>query len=298
VDIQNIDTGRQARLIPSSTIEPLANRELNSACSLALVSMKKRLPTRSMIQTLPGKVALVTGGAKGIGRATALKLASAGCDIAINYYNSHSEATSLCDQIQDLGRKAIAIQGNVADHESIKEIFSIFTGTFHHLDILVSNAASGVLKPVMQMNRKHFRWCLETNALALVLLCQEAIQLMNKGGSIIALSSIGASRAIPDYGFIGASKAAQESLVRSLAQELGQQGIRINTVSAGAVDTSALSHFQNRDLLLEAFMLRNPTGKSMVPEHIANVIYLLSLPEAEMINGQILVVDGGYAISG
>jgi enoyl-[acyl-carrier protein] reductase III len=169
---------------------------------------------------------------------------------------------------------------------------------FKHLDILVSNAASGVLKPVMQMNRKHFRWCLETHALALVLLCQEAIKLMIEGGSIKALSSFGASRAIPDYGFIGASKAAQESLVRSPAQELGQQGIRINTVSAGEVDTSALSHFQNREELLEAFRLRNPTGKSLVPEYVANVIDLLSMPGAGMINGQILVVEGGYAISG
>ena len=121
---------------------------------------------------------------------------------------------------------------------------------------------------------------------------------MPKGGRIIALSSLGASRAIPDYGFVGASKAALECLVRSLAQELGQHGIRINTVSAGIVDTDALSHFPNREELLENFRLRNPTGISIVPEHVANAIYLLCLPEAEMINGQTLVVDGGFSISG
>ena len=139
---------------------------------------------------------------------------------------------------------------------------------------------------------------METNALALVLLSQEAAKLMNNGGRIIALSSLGASRAIPEYGFIGASKAALESLVRSLAQEMGQLGIRINTVSAGVVDTDALSHFPNREMLLENFSLRNPTGVSMLPEHVANAIYLLCLPEAAMINGQTLVVDGGFAISG
>jgi len=255
-------------------------------------------PTMSMTQTLAGRIALVTGGARGIGRATALKLASAGCDIAVNYYNSHAEASSLCDELQGLGRKAISIQASVSDPQSVKELFSIFTKTFDRLDILVSNAASGVLKPVMQMNRKHWRWCLETNALALVLLSQEAVKLMPEGGRIIALSSLGASRAIPDYGFVGASKAALECLVRSLAQELGQHGIRINTVSAGIVDTDALSHFPNREELLENFRLRNPTGISIVPEHVANAIYLLCLPEAEMINGQTLVVDGGFSISG
>ena len=251
-----------------------------------------------MTQTLAGRVALVTGGARGIGRATALKLASAGCDIAINYYNSHAEATALCDQVREMGRRAIAIKGSVGDPESVKEIFESFAETFDRLDILISNAASGVLKPVMQMNRKHWRWCLETNALALVLLSQEAAKLMADGGRIIALSSLGASRAIPDYGFVGASKAALESLVRSLAQELGQRGIRVNTVSAGVVDTDALSHFPNREELLESFSQRNPTGKSMVPEHVADGVYLLCLPEAEMINGQTLVVDGGFAISG
>ena len=254
--------------------------------------------TRTMSQTLAGKVALVTGGAKGIGRATALKLASAGCDIAINYYNSHTEAAEVCDQVKSLGRQAIAIQGSVGNPESVKEIFTSFTEKFERLDILISNAASGVLKPVMKMNLKHWRWCMETNALALVLLSQEAAKLMNNGGRIIALSSLGASRAIPEYGFIGASKAALESLVRSLAQEMGQLGIRINTVSAGVVDTDALSHFPNREMLLENFSLRNPTGISMLPEHVANAIYLLCLPEAAMINGQTLVVDGGFAISG
>jgi enoyl-[acyl-carrier protein] reductase III len=251
-----------------------------------------------MMQTLAGKVAFVTGGARGIGRAIALKLATTGCDVAINYYNSHAEASALCEQIQGLGRKAIAIQGSVGDPESVKEMFSCFSEQFDHLDILVSNAASGVLKPVMQMNRKHWRWCMETNALALLLLSQEAVPRMPHGGRILALSSLGASRAIPDYGFVGASKAALESLVRSLAQELGQKGIRVNTVSAGVVDTDALAYFPNREELLENFSHRNPTGKSLVPDHVADAAYLLCLPEAEMINGHTLVVDGGFAISG
>ena len=107
----------------------------------------------------------------------------------------------------------------------------------------MSNAATGVLKPTLEMTLKHWRWCLETNALALTLLAQRAVPLMPAGGRIVAMSSLGADRAMPGYGFIGASKAALESLVRTLAQELGPRGIRVNAVSAGVVDTDALRVF-------------------------------------------------------
>jgi enoyl-[acyl-carrier protein] reductase III len=144
---------------------------------------------------LEHKVALVTGAARGIGRAVALKLAAEGCDIAANYYNSADEAESLCAEIRALGRRAIAIQGSVGIPDSVDEIFAEFRRHFDRLDIIVSNAASGVLKPAMEMGLKHWRWCMETNALALNLLAQRALDLMGSGGRIIALSSLGATRA-------------------------------------------------------------------------------------------------------
>jgi enoyl-[acyl-carrier protein] reductase III len=251
-----------------------------------------------MSQTLSGKVALVTGGARGIGRAIALKLASHGCAVAINYYSSHSEAEALCAEIAELGPAATTIQGSVADPESTVDVFRHFQKKFGKLDILINNAASGVLRPTLNMTRKHWRWCMETNALALLLTTQQAVPIMPRGGRILALSSLGASRAIPDYGFVGASKAALESLVRSLAQELGPRGIRVNTISAGVVDTDALAHFPNRDELLQSFQARNPTRKDLLPADVADAAYLLCLPEADMINGHTLVVDGGFAISG
>jgi len=121
---------------------------------------------------------------------------------------------------------------------------------------------------------------------------------MPAGGGIIALSSLGASRAMPGYGFIGASKAALESLVRTLAQELGPRGIRVNTVSAGVVDTDALSYFPNREELLANFARRTPLGPTLTPEDVAGAVYLLCLPDARMITGHTLVVDGGFCISG
>jgi enoyl-[acyl-carrier protein] reductase III len=251
-----------------------------------------------MSEPLAGKIALVSGAARGIGRAIARKLAVAGCDVAVNYYNSHDEAEALCTEIRALGRRACALQASVGVPESVAEMFGELRKRFERLDIVVSNAASGVLKPAMEMSLKHWRWCMETNALALNLLAQQAVPMMPSGGRIIAMSSLGAARAMPGYGFVGASKAALESLVRTLAQELGPRGIRVNTVSAGVVDTDALAYFPNREELLANFAHRTPAGPTLTPEDVAGAVYLLCLPEAVMINGHTLVVDGGFAISG
>jgi len=252
-----------------------------------------------MSAPLAGKIALVTGGSRGIGRAIALKLASAGCDVAIIYHNSHDEAEAVCAAVQKAGRRALAIQADVSDPGSVAEAFGIFRQQFNRVDIVVSNAATGVLKPALELSLKHFRRCLETNALALNSLAQNAAPLMTAGGSIIGLSSLGSVRAIPHYAFIGASKAALESLARSLAQELGAtRKIRVNIVSAGVVDTDALKFFPNREQLLAEYARRTPLGPTLTVEQVADAVYLLCLPEAAMITGQTLVVDGGYCISG
>ena len=249
-----------------------------------------------MSGTLAGKVALVTGASRGIGRAIAHKLAVAGCDVAANYYNSHDEVAALCAEIRALGQRAYAIQGNVANPESVDEIIAAFRTHFDHLDFLVSNAASGVLKPALEMTLKHWRWCLETNALALNLLAQRTVPLMPPGSRIVAISSLGAHYAMPSYGFVGASKAALESLVRTLAQELGPRGIRVNAVSAGPVDTDALRSFPQREQLLASFAQRAPAGPVLSTQDVAGAVYLLCLPEASMVSGHTLVVDGGFSI--
>jgi enoyl-[acyl-carrier protein] reductase III len=251
-----------------------------------------------MSEPLKGKVALITGASRGIGRAIAQKLASSGCDVVVNYYNSHEAAEALCAELRAMGRRAYPIQARVGEPESVDELFAELHKHFDRLDIVVSNAASGVLKPALELTLKHWRWCMETNALALNLLAQHAVPLMSGGGRIIAMSSLGAQRASPTYGFVGASKAALESLVRTLAQELGPRGIRVNAVSAGVVDTDALQYFPNREQMLAAFAERSPAGPVLTPQDVAGAVYLLCLPEAAMVNGHTLVVDGGFAISG
>jgi enoyl-[acyl-carrier protein] reductase III len=252
-----------------------------------------------MSEPLAGKIAFVTGGARGIGRAIALKLAAAGCDVAIAYHNSHEQAEALVDAIGKLGRRAFATQADVSDPASVAEAFVDFRKHFDRVDIVISNAAIGVLRPALEMSLKHWRRCLETNALALNTLAQNAVPLMPGGSSLIAISSLGATRAIPNYSFIGASKAALESLARGLALELGHsKKIRVNIVSAGVVDTDALQFFPNRDDLLAEFGRRAPLGPTLTCEQVADAVYLLCLPEASMITGHTLMVDGGYCISG
>jgi len=251
-----------------------------------------------MSEPLAGKVAFISGGSRGIGRATALKLASSGCDVAVLYYSSHEEADAVCDAVRGMGRRALAVQADVSRPDSVAETFEGFRKEFDRVDIVVSNAALGVLKPAMEMSLKHFRRCMETNALALNTLAQQAVPMMGEGGSIIGLTSLGSERAIPNYAFIGASKAALEALARNLAQELGPKGIRVNCVSAGVVDTDALKHFPNREHLLEEYRERTPLGPTLTPEQVADAVYLLCLPESGMVTGHTLFVDGGYAISG
>ena len=250
------------------------------------------------MHTLAGKTALVTGAARGIGAAIARRLAAAGCDVAVVYFRSHAAADALCEELRGAGRRGLAVQANVGDPESVARAAERVLAELGRVDIAVSNAASGVLRPAREMTLKHWRWCLEINALALNLLATALTPQMPRGGRLVALSSLGAERALPDYAFVGASKAALEALVRSLAFELGGQGITVNAVRAGIVDTDALRAFPQREAMLAAFGQRAPLGSVLTPADVAGAVYLLCLPEAAMITGHTLVVDGGYSIAG
>ena len=247
---------------------------------------------------LQGKTALVTGGSRGIGRAIALRLASQGADIALTYVRHRSNAVETIDAIADMGRKAVALKANLAEESSLAAMMAELDNHYSRLDMVISNAASGVLRPFMELTSRHWDWAVNINARALLLLAQQVVPKMVRGGRILAISSIGAVRAIPNYTVVGSSKGALESLVRHLAVELGPQGITINTISAGVVDTDALKKFPNRDSIIAASMAGTPLGRLTTPEDVADVALLLCSPLAGMIHGQTVVVDGGYAIHG
>jgi enoyl-[acyl-carrier protein] reductase III len=246
-----------------------------------------------------GRRALVTGGSRGIGRAIAIRLAETGFDVAINYLRNKGPAEDTAAAIQRHGRRALLLKGNVADPDGHEEMFGRLKESFGGLDVLISNAASGVIKPAMELTPRHWHWTMDINAAALLSLAQQAVPLMGeRGGHVVAVSSIGAVRAIPQYAAVGASKAALESLVRHLAVELAPRGVRVNAVSAGVVDTDALKHFPNREQILTESARRTPAGRLVEPADVADAVLFLVSPLSSMMVGQTVVVDGGYAIMG
>ena len=247
---------------------------------------------------LDGKVALITGGSRGIGRAIALRLAEYGADVVVNYVRHRGDAEDTVAAIEKKGVRCLAVKANVAQEEDVVRMFEEIRKRHDRLDVVVSNAASGVLKPAMELTIRHWNWAMDINARALLTLTQHAVPMMRSGGRILAVSSLGAVRAVPNYTVVGASKAALESLVRHLAVELGPKGINVNTISAGVVDTDALKKFPNRDEIINLSLARTPLGRLTTPEDVADLALFLCSDLATMIHGQTVVVDGGYAIQG
>ncbi|PID76999.1 MAG: enoyl-[acyl-carrier-protein] reductase FabL [Deltaproteobacteria bacterium] len=251
-----------------------------------------------MIFDFEGKKALVTGGSRGIGRAIAIRLAENNMDVAVNYVRHKKDAGETARQVEKLGRRCLLVKANVAVEEEVAAMFDLIEQEFGRLDVLVSNAASGVLKPALELTLRHWDWTMDINARAMLTLVQKAVPLMKQGGRVMAVSSLGSVRAIENYTTVGASKAALESLVRHLAVELGGSGININTISAGAVDTEALKHFPNRQEILDEAVEKTPLGRLTTPEDVADIALFLCSDLAKMVQGQTIIVDGGYAVRG
>ena len=246
---------------------------------------------------LRGRRALVTGSSRGIGRAIAHSLADFGVDVAINYLRARARAEETANEIRSRGVRSLVLKGNVANPEHVARIFDTIRSEWGGLDIVVSNAASGVLKPARELTLHHFDWAMHINAAALLPITQNLLTMPSDGEKVmVAVSSLGATRAIPNYTAVGASKAALESMVRHLAAEFAPEGLRINAVSAGTVDTDALLHFPNREELLEGARRRTPAGRLLAPQDVANTVVYLCTEYASMIHGQVIVVDGGYSI--
>lgn len=247
-----------------------------------------------------GQTALVTGSGRGIGRAIALRLAQEGADVVINFARNQKPAEEVAAQIAALGRRAQVVQANVAKPEDIERLFAAIDAAFGGLDILVSNAASGFNRPALQQKVSGWDYTQNVNTRALLLLAQKAVPLMEKrgGGAIVSISSPGAQRVMPDYVAVGASKAALEALTRYLAVELAPLNIRANAVSPGLVETDALKHFtalSDPNVIPQA-IANTPAGRLVTPEDVAGVVAFLCSPDAAMIRGQVIVIDGGYTL--
>ncbi len=243
------------------------------------------------------KFIFISGGSRGIGRAIALSQAKKGVHLFINYLRDDESAEALKAEAQKAGAEVTLVRGNVGDAEAIGPLFDAIRKKTSRLDGLIHNAALGVFKPVSQLRVKDWDISLDVNAKALLLLSQAALPFMTgRGGKIIAISSLGAQRFTPNYGAIGISKAALESLVRYLAVELAAQNIRVNAVSGGLIETDSLKMFPDFERMKKEFLARAPGRRLGRPEDIAKVVAFLLGQDSDWIYGQTLVADGGYSL--
>jgi enoyl-[acyl-carrier protein] reductase III len=239
-----------------------------------------------------GASVLVTGGSRGIGRAIALRFAEEGAArVAIGYLRNDRAAEDAAEELRAAGAEPQLLRGNVASERVAAEAAEL--GPF---DVIVHNAATGVIRPALETEDKHWDWTLSANARALLSLTRVLAPEMRQGSSIIGVSSLGSTRVLENYVLVGVSKAALEAVVRYLAVELAPRGIRVNAVSAGVVETGALDHFPNREAMISNSLARTPAGRLVEPRDVADVVSFLCSPHAEMVRGQTLIVDGGFSL--
>ena len=211
--------------------------------------------------------------------------------MAIGYMRSDAAAEKTAEELEALGAEPILIRGNISSSRVLEEVALLGA-----LDVFVHNAATGVIRPALETEDKHWDWTLNANARALLSpLPASSRHRCCPARRSSASPSLGAQRVLENYTLVGTSKAALESLIRYLAVELAPLGIRANAVSGGVVDTGALDHFPNRKEMLRMGK-KNPAGRLVKPEDIAEAVTFLCSDEAEMIRGQTLIVDGGFSL--
>jgi enoyl-[acyl-carrier protein] reductase III len=243
-------------------------------------------------QAFEGKSVLVTGGTRGIGLAIARRFAELGAArVALGYLRNDRAAEEAAEGLRSLGAEPVLVRGNVASERVAEQVAGLGP-----LDVLVHNAATGVIRPALETEDKHWDWTLSANARALLSLVRAAAPSMPEGSSVVGVSSLGSTRVLDNYVLVGTSKAALEAVVRYLAVELAPRGIRVNAVSAGVVETGALEHFPNREQMLDSGRKRTPAGRLVEPEDVAAAVAFLCGPDAEMVRGHTLVVDGGFSL--
>ena len=248
-------------------------------------------------QSLKGKLALVTGGSRGIGHAISLKLASEGADIIVNFFRKKSTAEFTAQEIRNKGVSAHLIKANVGEPEEIDRMFNEIEAKFGRLDILINNAASGVARAALDLDIRGWDWTMNINARAFLLCAQRAAMLMTGGGKMVSISSLGSRMVLPIYTAVGVSKAALEALTRYLAIELAPKGIQVNGIAAGAVETEALKLYTADPNLPQPAWKTTPAGGMVQPEDVANLVAFLCKEESSMIRGQIIVIDGGATLA-
>ena len=247
-----------------------------------------------------GKVALITGGSRGIGRATAYLFAERGADVAFTYRRQEQAANEVAERILSFGRRALPIPAELTEMEAVRHAFARLKETFGVLDFFVANAAATAFKPLLEVKEHNVDKTFAITVKGFLVAAQEAVPLMEgRRGRIVAVSGIDSLGCLPRHGTLGAAKAAMEVLTRYLAAELAPRGITVNAVNPGLVETDS-ARFYGGDGY-EGWKTRviqaTPKGRVGTPEDIAKVIAFLCSEEAEWICGQTIVADGGLTLT-
>jgi 3-oxoacyl-[acyl-carrier protein] reductase len=245
---------------------------------------------------LDGKVAIVTGASKGIGTAIAKHLAAEGAAVVVNYSSSKEGADRVVDEITKQGGKAVAVRANMAKKAEVEGLFSEAKKTFGRLDILVNNAGVYEFLPLENVTEQHFHKLFDVNVLGLLLAIQEATKYFgSEGGSVINISSSASMSAPPTASVYSATKAAVDTITKSLAKELGPRKIRVNAINPGMVETEGLhtGGFVGSDFQ-KLFEAQSALGRIGQPDDVAPAVVFLASPDASWITGETLVISGGY----
>ncbi len=249
---------------------------------------------------LSGKIALVTGGSRGIGRACALRLADHGADVIVNYVTAHSAAMEVAEQIRDKGRNVAIVKADVSERDDVESMVEFIKSEFGMLDILVNNAATGGFRPLVTTTDRNFEAAMNINVRPLIYLIQSTLPLLESSegrAKVVVMSSHGSHMALPMYGTIGGSKAALESLTRHFALELGDRGINFNIVKAGLVETDSTRRLPGADAIFAGRTYKTMVGdRYLTTEDVADAVVYLCSSMSDLVQGETLTVDGGAAI--
>jgi enoyl-[acyl-carrier protein] reductase III len=248
--------------------------------------------------SLQGKRVLVTGGTRGIGRAISMRFARAGAKVIANYVRDPKAAEALGAEAAGEGLRIELCRADLTSPKGMEQLVSQVQDRFTTLSTLVHCAATGVHRPFDQLTLRHFDWTFALNSRAFFELVLHLLPRFDvQGGSVLALSSDGATRAIPHYTVVGASKGALEAMVRHMAVELAPRGIRVNTLSCGSVQTDAWKAMPDAEKRLAETCRRSPVGRLVTLDEVAWSAQFLCSDAASGIIGQALVVDGGVRIT-
>jgi len=244
--------------------------------------------------SLAGKVAIVTGASRGIGRAIALRLSQEGASVVVNYARGADQAKDVVSAIEAAGGKALAVQADVSKTAEIRDLFDRTQETYSQIDILVNNAGVTLTKPIAEVTEAEFDNLFAINVKGTFFACQEAAKRMAEGGRIVNFSSSTTAIMMPTYGVYVATKGAVEQLTRSLAKELGDRQITVNVISPGPTDTELFTVGKTAEQI-QRFTQMAALGRLGKVEDIADVTAFLCSEQARWITGQNIRVNGGIA---